>query len=776
MSFLTDRKYSFVSGAWPSDTFAVVDFKGEERLSRCYRFEVMLVAENAEIDLGRVVQKSARFTIHREEGDDVDFHGILQSFEQLQEVDGYVFYRAVLSPRLWWLSLTHHNQVFLDRTVKEILDDVLKDGGLTALDYEFRLQGGYRKLAYVCQYGESHLNFISRWMDREGIYYFFEQTAAGEKVIITDTVIAHTDSSREGLAYKPSSGLGETHRLESCQGLVCRYSTLPQKIRLRDYNYRKPSLEITGSAVVDAKGRGEDYYYGEHFPTPEEGGRLAKIRAQELLCRKEEYFGESTVPYIRAGYTFRLQDHYRSGFNRRYLTVEMTHEGGQTGYLISEIMKGLSYREERVFYRNRFTAIPSGVQFRPRRSAERPRISGTLNAKIDAAGSGKYAELDDQGRYKVVLPFDLSGRKGGKASAWLRMVQPYAGSDHGMHLPLHKGTEVLLTFIEGNPDRPVIAGAVPNPANPSQVIGEDQTMAKITTSGGNKIHMEDQEGQQRILLLSPHAGSFVRLGAQNDPGVKAPDGITEQTLGSKTMLVGRRYYERIGDPDSETTPETPAVTQASDVYGDRSSDVRGNETETVRGRKIFEVGRNVTAGNDCLVPESGKAVLEIRVIGDQLVEVGTGEAPAGRTLRVTKNETVAVGGDRSLTVGAEGDMRQSREIVYGDRQEMITGKKTMAVGGTEVDSVGDNQREVTVHGNDYEKIRGQKILRADEGCMITSGNAARITVQRDGTVNIEAWHVNVKGTGSVVVDGGPKVEINSSASVTINGGTIALNC
>ena len=518
MAFLSDKKYSFVSNALAADTFAVVDVHGEEGLSRCYRFEVTLVTDEAEIDLGSVVQNPATFTIHRGQEDDVDFHGILTRFEQLHEVDGYVFYRAVLVPKLWWLTLIHHNQVFLNQSVQDLVEAVLKDGGLTNLDFEFRLQGRYPKQAYVCQYGETHFNFMSRWLEREGIYYFFEQTPAGEKIVFTDTVISHTESPKGGsLSYSPPSGLGDARRDELVQGLVCRYSTLPRKIRLRDYNYRKPSLEMTGTAVVDERGRGEVYYYGEHFPSPEEGNRLAGIRAQELLCRKEEFVGDSTVPYVQPGYTFTLEGHYRDSFNQKYLCAEMTHEGSQTGYLISGISKALADREKTVFYRNQFTAIPSSTQFRPTRTADQPRITGTLNAKIDAAGSGRYAELDDQGRYKVILPFDLSGRSGGKASTWLRMVQPYAGSDHGMHFPLHKDTEVLLTFIEGNPDRPVITGAAPNPETPSPVTSADQTTAKITTSGGNKIHMEDKEGTQRILMQTPTAGTFLRLGAPNDP-------------------------------------------------------------------------------------------------------------------------------------------------------------------------------------------------------------------------------------------------------------------
>ncbi|HQQ11509.1 MAG TPA: type VI secretion system tip protein TssI/VgrG, partial [Synergistales bacterium] len=332
---------------------------------------------------------------------------------------------------------TEHNQVFLDKSVPEIIEECLKDGGLTAADFEMRLQGSYDALEYVCQYGESHLNFVSRWAEREGIYYFFEQEDSGEKVVFTDTLISHTPYPQgDSIYYSPPSGLETLHEKEIVSSFHCRMNLTPQSVMLKDYNYRKPSLDVTGSADVDSKGRGQVYSYGDHIRTPEEGNRLAKVRAEGILCRKEVFHGEGSVPYMMPGYTFTLKDHYRGSFNQGYLVTDVSHEGNQTGYLISGITA--EPQEKGVFYRNSFSSIASSVQFRPEHTAQKPRISGTLTAKIDAAGSGQYAELDSQGRYKVVLPFDTSGRKNGKASAWVRMAQPYAGNNHGMHFPLHK--------------------------------------------------------------------------------------------------------------------------------------------------------------------------------------------------------------------------------------------------------------------------------------------------------------------------------------------------
>ncbi|MFH1490644.1 MAG: type VI secretion system tip protein TssI/VgrG, partial [Pseudomonadota bacterium] len=526
-------------------------------------------------------------------------HGILTQFEQLHAVDEYVFYRAVLVPKLWWLSLTHHNQVFLNKTVPEIIQEVLEDGGLTTLDIELRLENGYPQWEYICQYRESHFSFVSRWMEREGMYYFFEQTDTGEKMIITDTKVSHTDMPQgKTMHYSPPSGLDELHREEVIKAFICRQTMIPHTLRLKDYNYRTPSLEMNGQADVAAHGRGEVFIYGEHFRTPEEGDTLAKVRAEELLCQEKRFYGESTIPYLRPGYLFDFQDHYRDSFNQTYLTVELEHEGSQAAFLLAGVQKGLSEVEDQPYYRNSFVDIPGDVQFRPERKTEKARFYGAMNAKIDAAESGRYAELDDQGRYKVVLPFDISGRKDGKASTYLRMAQPYAGTDHGMHFPLHKGTEVLLTFIDGDPDRPIIAGAVPNQEYPSQVTSEDQTMSKITTSGGNKIHMEDQEGKQRILLHTPTAGTFLRLGSPNDPDdeffyphpVRPSSGITPSKLSSNNDPFSHEEKEEMEKGKGEWGINLVSEKGIHVQAGGKNEVILGEETVTIAGAHMKTVG------------------------------------------------------------------------------------------------------------------------------------------------------------------------------------------
>jgi type VI secretion system secreted protein VgrG len=508
------NKFSFVSkaGMLAANTFDVVSFTGAEGLSKLYHFDVTLVSDNDAIDLESVIQSRAALTILRDDGNIV-FNGMLSAFQQMETAQGLTHYRAVLTPAFWRQTLTFHNQIFLDKTIPQIIEAALQDGGLTSLDYELRLTGQYQPHEYVCQYNESHFSFISRLMEREGIYFYFEQGADSEKLIITDTALLHSVMAEgKQVYYTRTSGLDEASREEVVKSLVCSQKMLPAKVLLKDYNYRKPSLELSVEHVVSEQGFGDVFIYGEHFSTPEEGAQLAKIRAEALTCRARLFQGESLIPYLRPGYLFQMVGHNRVDFNDTYLTTDLTHNGDQAFLFTSGLGVAGSTRERSSSYRNSFTAISSRSQFRPERVTEKPRIPGTMNAHVDAAGSGHYAEVDDQGRYKVILPFDLNSAKGGKASSWLRMAQPYAGENHGMHFPLHKGTEVLLTFIDGDPDRPIIAAAVPNPITPSPINSANATQSRITTAGGNKIHIEDQKGSEGMLLQTPKSNTSLCLG------------------------------------------------------------------------------------------------------------------------------------------------------------------------------------------------------------------------------------------------------------------------
>ena len=210
-----------------------------------------------------------------------------------------------------------------------------------------------------------------------------------------------------------------------------------------------------------------------------------------------------------------LSHHYRNDFNGRYLVTEIHHRGSQAGVLLAGLNTPFASGERGTNYSNDFVAVPAATQFRAELVTPKPRIAGTLNASVDSEGSGLYAELDEFGQYKIQLPFDLTDKDPNKGSAWVRMATPYSGSDHGMHFPLHKNAEVLLSFVDGDPDQPVIIGAVPNSENRSVVNNTNPAINQILTKSGNQLRMNDTKGSPGIVLFSPSAKGTIIIGSKS---------------------------------------------------------------------------------------------------------------------------------------------------------------------------------------------------------------------------------------------------------------------
>ncbi len=705
-----DFSFSFVSQALDKETFTVAEIKGTEGISMLYAFDIMLYSEDPEIDLKQVLQSPATLSIIPEGEEERKIHGIPASFEQLQEYDEYIFYRLKLVPRLWLADQYHENMLFLEKNVPDIIEEVLGQAGLTSDDYELRLNGSYQPWEYICQYNETDFAFLSRWMEREGIYYYFDQSGDSEKLIIADSTTAHQPIEGAAVLYSPP-GVATPSTFEQISEFTCRQQILPKKVILKDYNYRRPSLELKGEADVDADGRGNVYIYGEHFKTPEEGNALARIRAEELLCREVLFFGDGTVSPLLPGYIFELDEHYRDSYNQRYLVTEITHQGVQADYLA--MTAGISRINELTTpaYTNQFTCIPENVQYRPERKTAKPRIDGTLNAKIDAEGDGQYAEIDDEGRYKVRLPFDQSDAGDGKASRWVRMTQPYAGADYGMHFPQHKGTEVLLTFIDGDPDRPIIAGAVPNPETMSPIISESQTKIMVRTGGGNEIYAEDQDGKQFLELYSPTAESSLRLGAANPQRTKGTSGVDIYTQKNERVNIGGDRQLSVGNNNTEEVAGDETIT----ISGNRSMEVEGNETYLVSGNEGYAVQ-------------------------------GDG------SYKIQGNASYVVGGNETYTVGSNKEY-----AVGGNETHIVAGNKEYTVGGNETYTV-SGSRTITVTGAQTRNIASENSIYKAAQNEIKSGNYFSM---------YEGGYADLKAAVALELFRGVKVELKDSLGIEI---------
>lgn len=485
-----ETRIHFHSDGVEDGVLVVAGLDASEGISQIYRFEIDLISEDPEVDLDGLLAQPARLEIEREGEEPRVVHGVLAAFEQGDSGPVFTAYRAVLVPKLWHLSHSSANEVHQNRTAEEILTAELKAGGFGASDYEFWLDGPRSKQKYehVLQFDQTNLDFLHQRAEREGFFYFFDQPAEGpgEKLIVCDRS-GRVPMIEGAVPYRPPSGLDEPEE-ESLFSWRCRVAPVPETVTLCEYNWRTPRVDLKAEVPVPGGDRGRICQYGEHYKTPSEGRELAMIRAEEQKCRRVRFFGQSHCIRLTAGHRFELVDHPRPDFNGEYLIVSVRHRVVQStpGDAVRDLASapGLAYRNE-------IEAIPAAVSYRPPRITPRPRLHGVMNAVVEGETSSPYAEIDDMGRYRVRFSFDIGDAEAGKASRYLRMSLPYAGESEGATFPLRKGTEVLWACIDGDPDRPVILGAVPNPSNPNRVTDQNRSKSIVQTASGVLIEMND---------------------------------------------------------------------------------------------------------------------------------------------------------------------------------------------------------------------------------------------------------------------------------------------
>jgi type VI secretion system secreted protein VgrG len=414
--------------------------------------------------------------------------GVLRSIEELStDATSRLAYRFVLVPRLWYAARTRRSRVFQNLNVPEIAAAVFDGHGFAADDdYVLRLSGGpYPKREYTVQYEESDLAFVSRLLEEEGITLFFEPGDEEEVVVLADDLrgMRKLDSLSQ-VKYQRWSGNASSAEIVS--SLSRTREVVQREVVLADYDWRNPSLELLSAEAIDPNGgRGLIFTGAEHYRTPDNGRRIASIRAQEARARREVYRGKTTLSALRAGDRLGLLEHFHAEYDREYLVVEVRHR------VVQSFDTTVGAAGENLGYENEIVAVPADVVWRPPRATPRPRIDGVLYATIDGPNLGAPAPIDDQGRYKVVLPFDVDAQTGGNASRWIRMAQPLSGPGFGVHFPLREGADVVLAHVQGDPDRPIIIGTVPNAVTVSPVTRANPTQSVIRTSAGIHLEFED---------------------------------------------------------------------------------------------------------------------------------------------------------------------------------------------------------------------------------------------------------------------------------------------
>jgi type VI secretion system secreted protein VgrG len=570
MPILQAERRIAVSSPLGEDVLLFRAMRASESLGRLSTFDLDLLSEDHEIKLEDVLGQNLTVRLDMpQEGATRFFNGFASQFCYAGWSGDFARYRATLKPWPWFLTRTADNRIFQEKTVPDIIEQVFGDQGFT--DFELRLNGSYRTWEYCVQYRETDFNFVSRLMEQEGIYYYFLHEDGKHWMVLADAPSAHEPvAGYEEVPYFPPEEGGQRERDHISEWSV-RQEVQPGAYTLRDFDFEKSDtdLEVRLSKPFEhAQAEHEVYDYPGEYVTRGEGEDYVEVRLEELHSQHELAEGEGDVAGLAAGGLFKLTGYPREDQNREYLLVACTVELRSDAYVSEGAAKG------ETLCHCQFTAMDGQRPFRASRKTPKPVVQGPQTA-IVVGKAGEEIWTDKHGRVKVQFHWDREGKLDENSSCWIRVSYPWAGKGWGgIHIP-RIAQEVIVDFLEGDPDRPIITGRVYNDYNkPPYGLPDGAVISGLkseTHKGGgyNEISVDDTAGNEKVTI---HGQYNMDTTVEND----------------QTLTVHNNRTDTIDVDDSETVGSN----QTLDVGSDQTVNIGSNQTTSVGSARSVSVGTN----------------------------------------------------------------------------------------------------------------------------------------------------------------------------------------
>ncbi len=636
MAFTQDDRSIAIATPLGKDKLLLKSITITEQLGRPFTMKADLLSEEPAVDFFQIIGKAVtiRWRMPEQAGGEKKrfFSGYVSSFVQQPRADGFYHYEATIVPWLWFLTRTADCRIFHslmsnppdEMTVPGILKKVFKDHGFD--DFTPALTATYRKLDHCVQYRETDFNFVSRLMEQEGIYYYFEHAEDGgvikHKLKLADAKSAHAEYP----GYATIKYRSDAESSNQASGNVIAWTRVkrvqPGTYKVNDFDFKRPKASLLGSDTQEnqhANAGFEIYDFAANYADEEAGDYgdgYAKLRIQEMQAQHDIIVGHADSPGMVCGSKFKLEGHPRPDENGEYLIVGVTY------HCTAETYKPGGGQSEGKIFACDFTAIPADSVFRPARVTEKPRIQGPQTA-IVVGKAGEEILTDEFGRIKVQFHWDRYSPANENSPCWVRVSQLWAGKNWGaMFLP-RIGQEVIVEFLDGNPDRPIVTGAVYNgESKPPYPLPDNATMSTIKSNsskggqGFNEIRFEDKKGAEQVFQ---HAEKDQDIRVKND---------TKEWIGNdRHLIVKANHYESV-DKD-----------QHIHIKGDQLAKVEGSVDRNVTKDEIAKIG-----GND-----------HIAVTGDQVAQIG-----GNLHQKVTGNHHEATTGDIRLTSTGETNLKATQ--------------------------------------------------------------------------------------------------------------------
>ncbi len=724
----------------PDGTLRLQSCMARESLSVLGDMAVTLLSADPNISADKLLGKPVTVVVTMRDESQREISGYVARFAQSGSDGRYYVYEMTVRPWLWLLTRTADCRIFQDQTVPDIVKAVFADHPVAS--FEFKLFGKYRKWNYCVQYRETDFNFVARLLEHEGIYWYFEHTKGKHKLILVDSPSAH--DAVPGHATLPYYGnVGQMPPdLDYVQHWAVSREVEPGKVVLTDYDFERPStsllVEKSHTRTYDLSDAEVFDYPGGHTQAAD-GAQYADNRMEELQSDFEVFQGSANTVGLCVGHTLKVTRHPREDQNAEYLvtstTLQIQHPGYESGAAPA-------------LFQCDFSGISSKQQYRPTRRTPKPCVNGPQTALV-VGPSGEEIFTDKYGRVRLQFQWDRRGTKNEKSSCWVSVSHPWAGKNFGVvHIP-RIGQEVIVGFLEGDPDRPIVIGRVYNaeqmppwdlPANATQ----SGILTRSSKGGGygnaNALRFEDKKGSEQLWL---HAEKNQDIEVENDE--------THWVGHDRTKTIDHDETVHVKHDRTETVDHNETIT----IGVDRTEQVGHNESISIGSNRSVSVGASETK-TVALQRSHAVGINESIAIGAaQEVAIG-----AYQTVTIGANQDISVGTNQSTSVGANqtASIGQSRSIDVGkDLTTNVAKKETRNV---------SDERSTSIAKDDKLQVGKKYLLEAADEITFKTGDAS-ITMKKDGTIQIKGKDITITGSG--------KIGVKASGDMVLKGSKIAQN-
>ena len=709
------------------DVLLVRQMSGTEALSEPYQWDLDLLSEKGDINAEDLLGQKVSLSFTMANGNKRYFHGYVTEFSQGGWLQRYYRYHATLRPWYWLLTRTADCRIYQEMTVPQIFEQVVQQYGFT--DYELRLSGTYQSREYCVQYRETDFNFLSRLLEHEGIYFFFEHAESKHTLVLVDDPGQHkTFEGYETVPYYAPGGKDALRERDHLESWSYTKAVQSGSFATTDFDFEKPRKSLASSATITRQHQQASF---EVFDYPgalsqlesSQSDATTKVRIQELQAGYMVATGHGNAAGLAAGWKFSLDKFPRKDLNMAYVVIRASYA------LSTDVYESGSHAESSAF-EVWIDAIDARTPYRAPRMTRKPLVHGAQTAMV-VGPAGEEIYTDKYGRVKVQFPWDRYGKQDEQSSCWIRVAQLWAGKGWGMIQVPRIGQEVMVTFLEGDPDRPIITGRVYNgDSMPPYGLPDNATqsgMKSRSSKGGgdanfNEIRFEDLKGSEQLYI---HAEKNQDGVVENDQTHLVGHDRTKTVNHDEKTQVGNDRTETVGNNESITIgvnrTEQVGVNEKINIGANRTESVGANETIGITANRTISVGANEVAS---------VALLRTHNVGiNEMINVG-----AAQEVNVGAAQTITVGAVQMTSVGL-------------DQMTNVGLHRSVNVGGSQSHNVGAS-RKAHVTADDHLHVGNSLTIHAGDSVTLKTGDSS-ITMHSDGTITIKGKEITIHGSSNI---------------------------